>query len=50
MANINYDEVKERFKTQLESSEVPYRASLALLARGLNLVYPLVVEKRKKTL
>ena len=48
MANINYDEVKERFKTQLESSEVPYRASLALLARGLNLVYPLVDLEWKK--
>ena len=48
MANIDYDEIKERFKTQLESSDVPYRALLALLARGLNLVYPLVDLEWKK--
>ncbi len=42
MANINYDEMKDNFKAQLESSKVPYRALLALIARGLNIVYPLV--------
>ena len=48
MANINYDEIKDTFKTQLESSKVPYRALLALVACGLNLVYPLVDLEWKK--